>query len=199
MKTAGNPDSPRDRILQAAADLFYAQGIRAVGVDLIIARAKVAKASFYKYFPAKDDLVVAFLEEQDIAWRAWVQDSIERLSPDPAGRPLALFDALAERTARGDFRGCPFINTVIELADPEHRGHKTAELHRASNLQHLRDILAEAGVDGDRLGPDFALLVDGALVTAVQERGPAPALRAKEIARHLLSASSRQHRPGANL
>ncbi len=189
MKAVEILNSPRDRILEAATDLFYGQGIRGIGVDLIIARAKVAKASFYKYFPAKDDLVVAFLQEQDLAWRAWIKESTERLSPDPAGRPLALFDALAERTARGDFRGCPFINTVIELADPEHQGHKTAERHRLSNLQQLRDMLSEAGLEGDRLAPDFALLVDGALVTALQERGPAPALRAKKIAGHLLSAS----------
>ncbi|MDQ3139966.1 MAG: TetR/AcrR family transcriptional regulator [Pseudomonadota bacterium] len=189
MDAAENLNSPRERILQAATDLFYGQGIRAVGVDLIIATAKVAKASFYKYFPAKDDLVVAFLQEQDVAWRVWIDDSTERLSPDPAGRPLALFDALAERTAQGDFRGCPFINTVIELADPKHQGHKTAEQHRASNLGQLRDMLDDAGLDGDRLAPHFALLIDGALVTALQERGPAPAMRAKEMAAQLFSAS----------
>lgn len=192
MASEANMNSPRERILEAATDLFYGQGIRGIGVDLIIAQAKVAKASFYKYFPAKDDLVVAFLQEQDLAWRAWIKENTERLSPDPAGRPLALFDALAERTARGDFRGCPFINTVIELADTEHQGHKTAEKHRISNLKQIEKLLTDAGYDGKRLAPHIALLVDGALVTALQERGPAPALRAKEIAAQLLNPEGPQ-------
>jgi hypothetical protein len=79
---------------------------------------------------------------------------------------------------------------VIELADPDHQGHKTAAQHRASNLDQLTNILNEAGYEGERLALSFALLVDGALVTALQERGPAPALRAKEMAGHLLNTAA---------
>src|SRR5439155_26406388 len=107
----------RERILVTASDLFYAEGLRAVGVDTIILQAGVAKASFYKHFPSKDDLVLAFLERRDTLWRKWLAETVEPLSPDPAGRQLAVFDALAERFARDDFRGCAFINSIVELAN----------------------------------------------------------------------------------
>ena len=82
-------DKPCDRILAVAAELFYAEGLRATGVDTIIVKAGVAKATFYKHFPTKDDLVLAFLERRDRDWRAWLEERVEALSPDPAGKPLA--------------------------------------------------------------------------------------------------------------
>lgn len=181
--------SPRERILSTATELFYANGVRAVGVDLIIARAQVAKASFYRHFPAKDDLIVAFLEKQDEEWSTWLAGRVAELAPDPENRPLAIFDAVADRCESGDFRGCPFINAVVELADTSHPAHGAAERHRASNTAQLQSILDEAGYDGALLAASFALLVDGALVTALQEPGRAPAVRAREIARLLLKGA----------
>lgn len=188
--TAELTGSPRERILNTATELFYAGGLRAVGIDLIIARAQVAKASFYRHFPAKDDLIVAFLEKQDQEWSSWLGVRVEELAPDPKDRPLAIFDAVAERCESGDFRGCPFINAVVEVADPSHPAHLAAERHRASNTAQLAAILDGAGWDGAKLAPAFALLVDGALVTALQEPGREPAERARSLAELLLRSKS---------
>lgn len=180
-------DSPRERILQAASALFYAQGIHAVGVDLIIARSGVAKASFYKHFPSKSDLVAAILTQRGEDWRRWLAQAVERLSERPQDRPLAVFDALAERFGRDDFRGCLFINSMVELADRRHAGHLIADDHKRRVTEYLRGLLAEAGVDrAALLAEQWMLLVDGAIVTALRTGSAAPAASAQAIAAMLL-------------
>ena len=126
--TAAPP--PRTRILDAASEAFYRQGIAAVGVDAIVADAGVAKSTLYRHFPSKDDLVVAFLRRRDERWRAWLRSEVERLSPDPAGRPLAVFDALGGWFASEAFRGCAFINAAAEIADPTHPARAAVQEHK---------------------------------------------------------------------
>ncbi len=179
--------SPRERILKTASELFYAQGIRAIGVDTIIARAGVAKASFYKHFPSKDDLIVAFLQRRDALLRQWLEQTVARLSPDPAGRPLAVFDAMAQRFASAEYRGCAFINCMVELADREHSAHVTADTHKRQVTAYFRDLLQAAGVaEPDELSHEFTMLMDGAIVTALREGSPRAAYSAKRIAAVLL-------------
>ena len=91
------PGAARDRILDTAFSLFYARGIRAVGVDLIIAESDVAKATFYKHFPSKDDLVVAYLDKVDGVWTGQLHTAAEAAGDAPAAQLVGLFDAL--RTA----------------------------------------------------------------------------------------------------
>jgi AcrR family transcriptional regulator len=187
VKTGLASASPRERVLETASELFYAHGVRAVGVDTIIARAEVAKASFYKHFPSKDDLVVAFLRRRDGLWRAWLEEAVARLSPAPAGRPLAVFDALAERFARADYRGCAFINSIVELADRDHPAHRAAEEHKRQVVAYLGGLLQEAGVAHPGALPrHLMLLMDGATVTAVREGSPRAAASARSIAKALL-------------
>jgi AcrR family transcriptional regulator len=179
--------SPRERILRTASELFYAEGIRAVGVDTIIARAGVAKASFYKHFPSKDDLVVAFLGRRDALLRHWLEQAVEHLSPDPAGRPLAVFDALAQRFASKEYRGCAFINCMVETADRAHAVHHAADDHKREMTQYLGRLLKAAGVPtANELAGEFMLLMDGAIVTALREGSPRAAQSAKRIAATLL-------------
>ena len=102
------PLTPRDRILEVASKLFYQNGIRAVGVDTIIAQSDVAKMTFYKHFKSKELLVLEFLNRRDELWRAWFESRVEQLAPKIEDRPLAIFDALEERFSRKDFRGCAF-------------------------------------------------------------------------------------------
>jgi len=190
-KTEAVPVSCRERILQTAAELFYAEGIRAVGVDTIIANANVAKASFYKHFPSKDDLVLEFLKRRDAFWRDWLVSGVERLSPDAAGRPLAVFDALAERFVTKGFRGCAFINTIVELANRNHAAHVASDEHKRAVTSYLRGLLKAAGVaKPDGLAHEFMILMDGAIVTAVREGSPRAALAAKRIAAILLRDAS---------
>lgn len=183
--------SPRDRILNVASQLFYQQGIRAVGIDTIIAQADVAKMTFYKHFKSKDLLVVEFLKRRDVMWRSWFEAAVKRLAPQPKDRPLAIFDALEERFSRQDFRGCAFINTMVEIADGDHMAHQAASEHKRMVKGLVRGFLLEAGVgDPDELADAFLLLMDGAIITAVRERKPGSAKSAKKIAAILLSNSS---------
>jgi len=185
------PNSPRERILDIASQLFYQNGIRAVGIDTIIAQADVAKMTFYKHFKSKDLLVVEFLKRRDEMWRAWFEATVNRLAPNVQDRPLAIFDALEERFSRQDFRGCAFINTMVEIADGDHMAHQAAAEHKQKVKELVRGVLSDAGMaDADELASAFLLLMDGAIVTAVRERKPGSARAAKKVAAILLSNSS---------
>lgn len=192
---ATNTDAPapafgrsvRERILATASRLFLLQGIRAVGVDDIIREAGVAKASFYKWYPSKDDVVVAFLKRRDAAWRDWLARTVSRLSPEPDGRPLAIFDALEERFTHQDFRGCSFLNCLFELPDRSHAGHITADEHKREVIAYVEEVLVLAGIqEPAALARDFMILIDGAIATAVREGGPNAAQAAKRMASVLL-------------
>ncbi|WP_406209880.1 TetR/AcrR family transcriptional regulator [Kitasatospora sp. NBC_01560] len=179
----------RARLLSTAEDLFYAEGIRAVGVDRILSVSGVGRASFYRHFASKDDLVVAVLQGRDDRWRQWLRESVEARMLPPEARPLAVFDALAQRFARQDFRGCAFINTMVEAADRESPAHHAAAAHKAAVTEYLDVLLAEAGhQDHTELAGQLVLLVDGAIVTAVREGTAEPALRARRVAAALLAA-----------
>ena len=180
--------APRDRILEVASQLFYQNGIRAVGVDTIIAQSNVAKMTFYKHFKSKDLLVLEFLKRRDELWRAWFESTVNRLAPEVNDRPLAIFDALEERFSNKDFRGCAFINTMVEMADGDHIAHQAAAEHKQNVQQIIRSLLTAAGVKKSaELAKAFLLLMDGAIVTAVRERKPGSAKAAKKIAATLLS------------
>lgn len=178
------PVQARERLLTTAEDLFYAEGIRAVGVERILSESGVGRASFYRHFPGKDDLVVAVLQGRDVRWRAWLADRVAAYG----GGPLAVFDALAERFAAEDFRGCAFINTMVETADPGSAAYQVAAEHKAAVTAYVRGLLDEAGVaDPDAVAKGFVLLMDGAIVTALRERTPEAAGRAREVAEALLA------------
>jgi len=190
MKTQLSVLAPRDRILEVASDLFYQNGIRAVGVDTIIAQSGVAKMTFYKHFKSKELLVLEFLKRRDERWRIWFEETVSRLAPKVEDRPLAIFDALAERFSRADFRGCAFINTMIEMADGDHSAHQAAAEHKHKVQQIVQSILSAAGIRNSKeLANTFLLLMDGAIVTSVREQNPDAAKSAKKIAATLLSIS----------
>lgn len=182
------PSPPRDRILDVASRLFYQNGIRAVGVDTIIAQSDVAKMTFYKHFKSKDLLVLEFLKRRDELWRAWFENALNRLAPNVEDRPLAIFDALEERFSSKEFRGCAFINTMVEMADGDHVAHQAAAEHKQKVQRIVRSLLSAAGVKKSKeLSKAFLLLMDGAIVTAVREGKPGSAKAAKKIATILLA------------
>jgi len=169
-------------------ELFYAEGVRAVGVERILSESGVGRASFYRHFPGKDELVVAVLSGRDERWRDWLRAAVDAADRPPADRPLAVFDALADRFARDDFRGCAFINTMIEAADRDSAAHQVAAAHKSAVTEYLDTLLAEAGrPDHAALAPELMLLVDGAIVTALREGTPEPRSGAKRIAAALLA------------
>ena len=178
----------RERLLATAEELFYAEGVRAVGVERILAESGVGRASFYRHFASKDDLVVAVLTGRDERWRAWLRATVDGYDLPAVERPVAVFDALAERFTRDDFRGCAFINTMIEAADRDSAAHQVAAAHKSAVTEYLETLLAEAGRDDHAaLAPELTLLVDGAIVTALREGSADAAVRAGRIARALLA------------
>lgn len=153
------------RVLDAAGELFYSEGINAVGVDTIAKRAGVTKKTLYDRFGSKDQLIVSYLRERDVRWRRWLTAEVERIGDDPAARLLATFEAQRTWMARESPRGCSFVNAAAELPDP---GHPARAVIR-SQKQWLRTYLFEhcraaGSSDPEQLADELVLLHEGASV-----------------------------------
>ena len=183
------PTSAHDRILETAFRLFYARGIRAVGVDLIIAESGVAKATFYKHFPSKDQLVLAYLDKIDGIWSGQLRAAAEAAGPDPADQLVGLFDALGTACRREGYRGCAFINAAAETM-PDTPIHGRTVAHKQAVFAWVRDLAVRAGAaDPDTLARSLTLLVDGGLADGALAADPGAATAAKETARVLVAAA----------
>ena len=182
----GDGRSARERILQTAFRLFYAHGVRGVGVDTVIAEAGVAKATFYKYFPRKDDLVLAYLDEVDRIWRGQLEAAADAAGPDPRDRLVGMFDALTAACRTGGYHGCAFINTAAE-SQPGSEVHARTVEHKRAVRAWARELAAAAGAhDPDYLATGLTLLLDGGLASGVLDGDPAVSERARRAARALV-------------
>jgi AcrR family transcriptional regulator len=187
--TPTRPSAARERVLDAAFALFYARGIRAVGVDLIIAESGVAKATFYKHFPAKDDLVVAYLDKVDGVWSGQLHDAAAAAGPAPADQLVGLFDALGSACRREGYRGCAFINAAAE-SQPGTAVHDRTVAHKAAVLGWVRGLADQAGArDPDALARSLTLLLDGGLASGALDASPDAPAAAKASARALVDAA----------
>ncbi|SDY13439.1 DNA-binding transcriptional regulator, AcrR family [Amycolatopsis xylanica] len=154
--------SPRDRLLETASRLFYSEGIHTVGVDKLVTAAGVTRATFYRHFPTKEDLVVAYLRSQHDQIRAGVE-SAARTEPD-GDAALAVLDFVGDSTCGAGFRGCPFINAAAEYSDPENPVRVMVSEHRAWFHDALLDLVTKAGhPDPTYAAAALVLLRDGAL------------------------------------
>ena len=135
--------SPRHRLLETATRLFYEGGIHAVGIDRIIAEAGVAKATFYKHFPSKDDLVVAYIQEQDRLGRAAVAALTK---PHPRETIAAIMGRISDAALGGGYRGCPFLNAAAEYPDPGSPVRRAIDVYRSWFRDNFRKLLE---ADGD--------------------------------------------------
>jgi AcrR family transcriptional regulator len=185
--------SPRDRLLAAASELFYEHGVHTVGIDRIIERAGVAKASLYSTFGSKDGLVRAYLEARHASRRARVSAEIERHG-DPRERLLAVFDVLASTVAQPGFRGCAFANASAESELDSAAADVTREVRRwlFETLAGLARALDVA--DPATLARQLTLLYDGALAQARLDPSPAAANAARAAAGELVDAAHRAGR-----
>src|SRR5262245_3980680 len=158
----------RQRILETADRLFYQDGIRAVGIDRIIAEANVAKMSLYKHFASKDDLILAVLQHREEGVLEFFSSAMERHSKK-AKKPLrAFFAALKDFLESPGFRGCPFQNAAVELADPVHAGTEFVRGHKQRFSEFLRGLVEQTvGKAGAKVAPAVGVLVEGAIITAV--------------------------------
>jgi AcrR family transcriptional regulator len=163
----------RDRILVTAHALFYRDGIRATGIDRIIAESGVAKLTFYRHFPSKDALVCAFLDYRHERWMAWFVDALGRHGAQPGGGLAPLAAALAEWFADPAFRGCAFINAVVEVGQALPEAAAIARRHKEDMVQVIAGLLPEAAAQ-DAAARAAALAVDGAIIGAqMGHTGPA--------------------------
>ncbi len=183
------PSPARQRILDTAFRLFYARGIRAVGVDTIIAESGVAKATFYKHFPAKDDLVVAYLDKVDEVWTGQLVAAAEAAGEAPEDRLVGLFDALSTACRREGYRGCAFINAAAESV-PGTPVHDRTVAHKQRVLAWVRELAKEAGADDPAgLARSLTLLLDGGLASGSLDAGADAPAMAKQSARALVRAA----------
>jgi AcrR family transcriptional regulator len=160
--------SARERILATASELFYREGIRAIGVDTVVERAGVSKTSLYRLFDSKDALITAFAAEQDrLFWARW--DRIEEQhADDPRALLEALLSGIAERIGRPAFRGCPFLNLATEFPDQSHPGRVVARGNKAEMRARLATIVAKLGApDPDRVASQITLIINGAYATGL--------------------------------
>jgi AcrR family transcriptional regulator len=164
-KTTERP--ARERIFAVAKDLFYRRGIRAVGVETIVAEAGATKMSLYRSYPSKDDLVVAYLEERDARYWTWWDDVVARHPNAPRDQLRTLLGDIATRVSRPKSRGCPFTNAATEFPEPDHPGRKIAERNKQELRRRLTEIAAALGArNPKKLGDQLFLAIEGTYATA---------------------------------
>ena len=163
----------RERILTVACGLFYRDGLRAVGIDRIIAEAGVAKASLYANFRSKDDLIVAYLACLRDLWEADVEAALATID-DPVDRIRRLFEMVADDFADAGFRGCPFANAAAEYPDAGHPSRQVTDDYRSWLRNRLAEQADAAGLDDPAgVAAALVLLYDGACVGAKLDHSPA--------------------------
>jgi AcrR family transcriptional regulator len=179
----------RRRILDTAFALFYADGIRAVGVDRIIAESAVAKATFYHHFRTKEDLVVAYLDEVDRVWTAQLHAAAAAAGEAPADQLVGMFDALRTACRRPGYRGCAFINAAgeFQVGTPV---HARTLAHKEAVRAWVRELAAQAGAgDPEALARSLTLLLDGGLASGSLDGSPEASALAQASARVLVDAA----------
>jgi AcrR family transcriptional regulator len=153
----------RSRLLSTASRLFYTEGLHSVGVDRIISAASVTRATFYRHFPSKEDLLVAYLSLADQAIRAQV-DTARAEGPDAAEAVRAVARSIADGIRSDGFRGCAFLNAAAEYPDPAHPVHQAVLAHRQWFLDTVTDLLAQTGETApEPAARHFVMLRDGAM------------------------------------
>jgi len=155
----------RERLLDAAEELFSQHGIAATGVDAVLRRAGVAPATLYAHFAGKDHLVAAYLQRRHERWRAAWDEALQRCGDDATARALSVFDALEDFPAPRDAaRGCAFLAAAVEVVDPGHPAHQWLLADTRLLEDRLRVLAAGAGAaDPDALAGELLALYDGAL------------------------------------
>ncbi|HEM7879664.1 TetR family transcriptional regulator [Burkholderia contaminans FFH2055] len=189
----GNAPDTRERILQTASELFYREGTRAVGVDLIVAQAGVAKTSLYRHFTTKDDLIEAFLLREDADfWAHW--DAVAaQYRRTPREELEAQLQWIGERIARPGYRGCPQINIAAEYADGNHPARKVAVAHKRELRRRLAELAAAIGVDEpETFALRLATVIDGALSSGQALHAHGPVAFLQEFAQLLLPKKGRK-------
>jgi len=160
--------SARERILATASELFYREGVRAIGVDTVVEQSGVSKTSLYRLFESKDALIAAFATEKDrLFWTWWDRMEAQHAS-DPRALLEALLSGIAQRIGHPAFRGCPFLNLAAEFPDNDHPGRVIARGNKEEMRARLATLVSTLGArDPDRTAFQMTLLINGAYVTGL--------------------------------
>lgn len=181
--------SARKRILDTAQELFYQRGLRAVGVDEIIARSEVAKATLYAHFGSKDRLIAAYLQRQSDDLRRFIESEVMVTTPEPFARLDRIFGMIERGCADPSFRGCPFINFAVEFPDTSTPGWSVCETHRAWLRSFVADQMRAGGAsEPELLAEQWCLLYDSAMVGSMFDGGRSAQV-AREMADRLVQSS----------
>ena len=186
----------RERILETASDLFYRRGVRAVGVDVIVEAAGVAKTSLYRYFRTKDDLIAAFLQREDADfWVCWDRVAV-RHEQDGEAELEAHLAWIGERVGRPNYRGCPQINVAAEFPEEDHPARVVARSHKQELRRRLQDIAERLRVDRpEDLAAQLSVVVNGAFVSSQVLAADDATSILLQMTRALIAAARSQGRP----
>lgn len=168
----------KQHILQTASELFYSQGIKATGVDAIVKAAGTTKMSLYKYFPSKDDLVLAHLQKSAETMQRNVLEAVLQTSHLPKQQLLTVFDVFATLLASPQFRGCPFINASAEFAEPANPVQQASAEFYQGFQSWLADLATQAKIkQPEQIAKQLSILIAGAIVSEqIQPQSGAMAL-----------------------
>ena len=194
-RPAGLQGAARERVLDAAYDLFARRGIRDVGINELIAKSGVAKATFYRHFPSKDDVVLSFLQRREEVWTmGLVAAGAAQRASSPEGQLLAIFDVFAEWFTRDDFEGCSFVKILVEVG-PEHHLGKACIACLDRIRAHLTSLAEQAGLDdSEGFSRSLMILIKGCILS-ILEGDEMSAERAKHMTGRLID----DHRPNLRI
>jgi AcrR family transcriptional regulator len=181
--------SPKEKVFQTAARLFYRHGVRAIGVDTLAERSGIGKMTLYRHYPSKDDLIVAYLKHSDEEfWREF--EDITRDAPSPRDKLLAFFESLEKYVSTPACYGCPFLNVATEYPETDNPGHQASLAHKQSVRLRFRQLAQQAGAHRPGvLADQLFLLMDGAYMAARMFGPKNPASALSEAARILIDAA----------
>jgi AcrR family transcriptional regulator len=187
------PENVRDRILATARELIYREGARAVGIDRIVAESGVAKMSLYRWFPSKDDLIVAVLhEEEKQTWAVW-DANMERFKGAPLKQLRAHFASLAQFIDSPDFRGCAFLNAATAFADDRHPARVVAKESKEELARRMLTLTRAIGArQPEILAGQLCLVVDGAFASGQAVGKGGPSMQIESTADALINAQLRK-------
>lgn len=188
MATKIRKTKSEERILTAAGELFYAHGLRGVGIEQVIEVSGVAKSTLYAHFRTKEQLVAEYLRRTDDSWMAQLSEAAQRAGDDPRDQLVGLFDALSDAFDRHGFFGCPFVSAAVE-AEPGSQAQSVTEQHVLRRQAWLTELGSRAGAkNADGLARHLGLLIDGALASGRLLQDRAVVDQAKEAAKLVVHA-----------
>lgn len=186
------PPAPRaaEKILRVARDLFYRQGIRAIGVEEIVRRAGVTKPSLYRSFPSKDELAASYLRHYDGEFWARFNQAVAAHPENPRAQIVAFLTRVGNRTQMPDYRGCGLTNAAVEYPESGHPARMVSEENKQELRRRLRAMAAGMGAaDADTLGDGLLLLIEGAYISGQLFGAGGPAKSVAKNADLLIAAS----------